>query len=540
MSPKQALNLAPVSDFTPDQRTIPEMLRRQAERYGDRPLFVCNGEQWTYRDTLDNAARYAGLLLASGIEPGDRIALICGNRPELLGLVLGCGWAGAVSVPLNAAARGFPLQHMLGNSGAKILAIEAALLPALATIDLSALPLTRIWVIGAAAPGELAGAGAIVVEALPVPTVEAPAARLGPGDLFTILYTSGTTGLSKGVCCPHAQYFWWGAYTAWQLDIREGDVLNTTLPLFHTNALNCFFQALLHGATQVVETRFSVSDFWSALSRSGATVTYLLGAMVPMLLSRPATPAERAHQVRVALAPGVPANCHKDFTERTGIVLLDGFGSTETNLILASRNDDCRPGYMGRLVPGFEARVVDDSDNEVPDGEAGELIVRADEPFALASGYFAMPEKTIEAWRNLWLHTGDRVIRDADGYYRFMDRMKDAIRRRGENISSYEVEQVLVSHPAVALAAVFPVSSDLAEDEVMAAIIVKDGAALREEELIRFCENKMPYFAVPRFVELVTSLPRTENGKVQKYKLRERGRSAATWDREAAGVKLKR
>jgi carnitine-CoA ligase len=276
------------------------------------------------------------------------------------------------------------------------------------------------------------------------------------------------------------------------------------------------------------------------LSRSGATVTYLLGAMVPMLLSRPATPAERAHQVRVALAPGVPANCHKDFTERTGIVLLDGFGSTETNLILASRHDDCRPGYMGRLVPGFEARVVDDSDNEVPDGEAGELIVRADEPFALASGYFAMPEKTIEAWRNLWLHTGDRVIRDADGYYRFMDRMKDAIRRRGENISSYEVEQVLVSHPAVALAAVFPVSSDLAEDEVMAAIIVKDGAALREEELIRFCENKMPYFAVPRFVELVTSLPRTENGKVQKYKLRERGRSAATWDREAAGVKLKR
>jgi crotonobetaine/carnitine-CoA ligase len=158
----------------------------------------------------------------------------------------------------------------------------------------------------------------------------------------------------------------------------------------------------------------------------------------------------------------------------------------------------------------------------------------------MATGYFGMPEKTVEAWRNLWLHTGDRVVRDPDGYYRFIDRMKDAIRRRGENISSFEVEQVLVSHPAVSIAAVFPVSSELAEDEVMAAIILKTDAQLAEAELIRFCEGKMPYFAVPRFVEFVDEVPRTENGKVQKFKLRERGRSARTWDREAAGIKLKR
>jgi crotonobetaine/carnitine-CoA ligase len=379
-----------------------------------------------------------------------------------------------------------------------------------------------------------------VIESLPILGPEAPAAPAGPGDLFTILYTSGTTGLSKGVCCPHAQYFWWGAYTGWQLNVREGDIMHTPLPLFHTNALNCFFQALLHGATQVVETRFSASGFWPALAQSGATVTYLLGAMVPMLLSRPPVPAERGHRVRVALAPGVPAKFHDEFTRRTGVVLLDAFGSTESNLIIASRPDDRRPGFMGRLVPGFEARVVDDADNEVTHGEAGELIVRADEPFSLASGYFAMPEKTVEAWRNLWLHTGDRVVRERDGYYRFVDRIKDAVRRRGENISSYEVEQVLVSHPAVALAAVFPVSSELAEDEVMAAVVLKDGACASEEELVRFCENKMVYFAVPRFVELMTALPCTENGKVQKFKLRERGRSAATWDREAARVALKR
>jgi crotonobetaine/carnitine-CoA ligase len=571
---KLAVHLPPVDVFPPSLRTVPEMLRRQAERHGGRPLFVCGGEQWTYAGARDIAARYAGVLIGAGIAPGDRVALLCGNRPELLRLVLGCAWAGAVSVPLNAAVRGFTLQHMLNNSGAKILAIEADLLPALDTIDLKALPLTRIWIIGEpAAPPRVSavsspakagdpvttalritgfpafagndrtaseGREAVAIEPLPPPGDDAPAAAPGPGDLFAILYTSGTTGLSKGVCCPHAQYFWWGAYTGWQLGVREGDVLHTPLPLFHTNALNCFFQALLHGATQVVEPRFSVSGFWPAMTGSGATITYLLGAMVPMLLSRPPSPAEREHRVRVALAPGVPANFHDVFTRRTGVVLLDGFGSTESNLILASLPGDRKPGYMGRLVQGYDARVVDDADNNVPDGEAGELVIRADEPFSLASGYFAMPEKTVEAWRNLWLHTGDRVIREPDGYYRFVDRMKDAIRRRGENISSFEVEQVLGSHPAVALAAVFPVSSDLAEDEVMAAIVLKEGASTSEEELVRFCEHKMPYFAVPRYVELTDALPRTENGKVQKYKLRERGRTAATWDREAAGVVLKR
>lgn len=540
MAATQAPSLAPVAEFSPQRRTVPEILTQQAERFGDRPLFVCGGARWSYRDVRSIAARNAGLLASVGIERGDRVAILCGNRPELLRLILGCGWGGIVSVPLNAAARGFQLQHMLANSGAKILAVDAEMVVALDALEFDKLAIERIWIIGELPASALPSFTNIIVEPLPEAHVEVPPAAVGPGDLFTILYTSGTTGLSKGVCCPQAQFFWWAAYTGWQLGVRAGDVLHTPLPLFHTNALNCFFQALLHGATQVVETKFSVSGFWPALVQSGATVTYLLGAMVPMLLSQAPSAAERAHKVRVALAPGVPANYQAEFTERTGVVLLDGFGSTESNLIIASYEHDRKPGTMGTLVPGFDARIVDADDNEVPDGEAGELIVRADQPFAIATGYFAMPEKTIEAWRNLWLHTGDRVIRDADGYYRFVDRMKDAIRRRGENISSFEVEQVLIRHPAVALAAVFPVSSELAEDEVMAAIVLKDGAQASEEELVRFCEGKMSYFAVPRFVEMVQTLPRTENGKVQKFKLRDRGLGELTWDREKAGVKLKR
>jgi carnitine-CoA ligase len=186
---------------------------------------------------------------------------------------------------------------------------------------------------------------------------------------------------------------------------------------------------------------------------------------------------------------------------------------------------------MGWLRPGFQARVVDEHDVELPPGEAGELVLRADEPYAFATGYFGMPDKTVEAWRNLWFHTGDRVLREADGAFRFVDRIKDAIRRRGENISSYEVEQVLLSHPDVAAVAVYPVRSELGEDEVMAAVIVHAERTADPQSLAKHCETRLPYFAIPRYIDLVADLPRTENGKVQKYKLRERGVTASTWHR---------
>jgi carnitine-CoA ligase len=228
------------------------------------------------------------------------------------------------------------------------------------------------------------------------------------------------------------------------------------------------------------------------------------------------------------------------FRERFGVALVDAYGSTETNAVIASPPEEQRPGTMGRLAPDFEARVVDDEDNDVPDGTPGELVLRHREPYAFASGYFGMPEQTVEAWRNLWLHTGDRVVRDADGYYRFLDRTKDAIRRRGENISSWEVEQVLQSHPDVAAAAVVPVPSALGDDEVMAFVVRRQGAALDPVELVLHCEPRLAYFAVPRYLEFVDELPLTESGKVQKFALRARGVGSTTWDREAAGYVLER
>jgi carnitine-CoA ligase len=517
--------------FAPADRTLPAMLTRQAERFAQKPLVTAGGTTWTYAETYEAAACCAGTLRSAGIQPGDRVAIICSNRIEFLEIVLGCAWLGAVAVPINVASRGPQLQHILSNCAARLLVMEATYAENLALLHPPELAIEAIWLIDATTEVRL---GEVVSISMPRGSERIAAAPVRPGDLALILYTSGTTGPSKGVCCPQAQYFWWAVNTASLLQLRADDVLCTSLPLFHTNALNTFYQALLTGASVCFETRFSASRFFDSLIHHRATVTYLLGAMVPILLSRPRSPDEAEHTVRIALAPGVPAQFHEEFTRRTGIRLLDGWGSTETNFVLGTSIEHQKPGLMGPVFEGFQARVVDDEGNDVADDTAGELVVRADDPFAFATRYFRAPEKTGEAWRNLWFHTGDRVVRQSDGYFRFVDRLKDAIRRRGENISSFEVEQVLLSHSAVANAAAFPVRSSLAEDEVMAAVVLHRGQQLTEAELIAFCEPRLPYFAVPRYLEFVRELPTTESGKVQKYKLRERGVTERTWDREAS------
>jgi|SRR5579863_1015401 len=520
------------------QRTLPALLAARAARNGAASLFSDRTTTWTASEAVEIAARRAGALAALGVGRGDHVALLCGNRTEFMEIVLGCGWLGAVVVPINTASRGLQLEHILRNCGARLLVAEAHLVDAVHALDAQDLPLETIWLVGESALD--VPESAYATTALPPAREPVAPAKLTDGDPFAVLYTSGTSGLSKGVICPHAQFYWWGHYTARDLGVTAGDVLYTCLPLFHTNALNSFFQALIHDAELVVDRRFSASGFFDALVQTRATVTYVLGAMVPILLGRPVAANEREHRVRVALAPGVPGHFQQEFTTRSGIALVDGYGSTETNCVISSAIGAQRPGYMGKLVAGFDARVVDEHDQAVPDGEAGELILRADSPFAFASGYLGMAEKTVEAWRNLWFHTGDRVVRDADGYYRFVDRLKDTIRRRGENVSSFEVEQVLLSHPAVETAAVFAVKSALAEDEVMAAIVLRDGETLEPLELIRYCEPRLPYFAVPRYLDFARELPKTENGKIQKFKLRETGVTATTWDLDASGYRLRR
>jgi carnitine-CoA ligase len=525
--------------YAPVDRAISTALRRQAEALGDKTFLAFGEVAYSFADMADRAAAAGTLLRAAGIVAGDRVAILCGNRIEFLDLFLGCAWINAVAVPINHFARGPQLQHILSNSGARLLAVDAEAAPALAHIDPAAIALSEVWLLDPVDPAVL-GQGGWTVGAMPPLGVGCDPAPVGPGDMAAIIYTSGTTGPSKGVCCPNAQFFWWGAHAIDILEIGAEDRLLTTLPLFHVNALCSVFQALLGGATLIVLNRFSASGFSESLRTHRATVTYLLGAMISILLSTDESARDGDHGVTRALAPGVSAGLGAEFARRFGIGTIDGYGSTETNFVIGDRLSDGKPGSMGFVRPGFTAIVVDEADNEVPAGTPGELLIRSDIPFALSTGYFHLAEATVSAWRNLWFHTGDRVIRDADGRFQFMDRLKDAIRRRGENISAFEVEQVLLSHPAVAQSAVFPVKSDLGDDEVMAALVLREGETLSHAELLDFCKPRMTYFSVPRYVLFSDRLPMTENGKIQKYRLRELGVTAETWDREAAGYKVER
>jgi len=524
--------------LAPREQTVPALLARQAAAFGDAPLVRTPDAARTFAELPEAVARRAATLAAGGVARGDRVAALCSNRIELLELILACGWLGAIAVPLNTAARGPGLEHVLRNSGARLLVSEPEFLPALATVDAAALALEDVWTLGAVDAGAPDG-----YRVRPMPAddgTQAPAAEVGPGDTLVILYTSGTTGPAKGVCCSHAQLYWFGLGVAELLEITPADTLYTCLPLFHVNAVSCFFQALLTGATYHLDGRFSASRFWSRIKDSGATVTYLLGAMIPILLKQPAGPHERDHRVRVANGTAPPAELDRQMRERWGFVIHECYASTETSCIVGAPLGAGRLGYMGRAMPGFDVRVVDGDDVEVPDGTPGEMVVRAEQPFALASGYFGTPERTVEAWRNLWFHTGDQVVRETGGWLRFLDRLTDSIRRRGENISSFEVEYVLLSHPDVASAAAFAVPSELGEDEVMAAVVLRDGSALDERGLVEYCVPRLAYFAIPRYIEFVPALPMTENGKVRKKELRERGVTSAAWDREAAGVELPR
>ncbi len=527
---------APLRGLPLTECTVPALLNRQAGTYGDKTLLRVGELSRSYREVRDAAAGTAGSLAEHGVQRGDRVAALCGNRVELLDLVLGCAWLGAIAVPLNVALRGAALRHALANSGARVVVAESRLIEHLEHVD-KPQTLEIVWALDGIPQRVPPG---YRVEPLPVHANPVPAAGVAPGDTLAILYTSGTTGVSKGVCCPQAQFYWWGINVTEQLGIGDSDVLYTCLPLFHTNALNAFMQALVSGATYVLGTKFSASRFWSELARSRATITYLLGSMVNILYSRPPEPAESAHHVRVALAPATPSPLCEPFRERFGITLIDGYGSTETNSVMSSPADEQRPGLLGRVVEDFEAVVVDDNDVEVPDGTPGELCLRHRWPFAFSTGYFAMADTTVESWRNLWFHTGDRVVRDQDGCFRFIDRIKDAIRRRGENISSFEVEQVIGTHPAIESVATYAVPAEMSEDEVMVTIVLKPQHQLDPVELMRYCEPRLAYFAIPRFVEFADALPLTENGKVRKASLRERGVTAATWDREAAGYVLAR
>jgi crotonobetaine/carnitine-CoA ligase len=522
------------------QQNLPTLLERRADEFGDKLLARVAGDERTYAGARDVAARTAGMLAAAGIKAGDCVAIIAGNRVEQFDLFLGCAWLGAIAVPLDTALRGAQLEHCLHNSGAVVLVIEAALTDILEPI---APPpsLRELWTLdgppGALPDGYRLGAPPAAADPLPL-------RRVPPGETAIILYTSGTTGPSKGVMCPQAQLYWFATTMSEAIGIEQTDVLYNCMPLYHINAMLTPFEALSAGASADIDERFTASRYWERTIAAGATVIFLLGALPSILVAQPPRDADRRHRVKTLFAPGTPAPVWAPFMERFGVAeIIEGYGSTETNHCIgrAPGHRVSQAGHMGWVFDRyFEARVADGHDIEVPPDTPGELLLRPKHPFAFSSGYWKMPDRTAEAYRNFWFHTGDRVARSADGCLRFVDRLKDSMRRLGENVSAWEVEEALLRHAAIGEAAVFGVPAPDLDEEIMAVLVLRDGRRIDFRELVAFLEPRLAYFAIPRYFDLADELPHTENGKLQKGALRARGVTDTTWDREAAGITLRR
>jgi len=544
-------------DFTlnfsdPDDWTLNTVLRHHARNQPDAPFLVTpeEGLQWTYAEILGSAERIAGALTKSGAEHGDRLIIMAANSSRLVRSWFAAAVGGLVEVPINTNYEGEFLRHQVVTVRARWAVIDDAFAERFVAIAEHARGIEHFWVIDT-------GRGAEAVELLrrngwaadiwdeleDGPVLDLPSPK--PQDLGAIFFTSGTTGPSKGVAMPHSQLYFFAQIVVCLTRLTAEDRYLTTTPLFHGNAqFMAVYPALVAGASAVVRPKFSASRWIDHVRDSGVTVTNFVGVMMDFAWKQPPRENDLDNKLRAVYAAPTASSIVEEFKKRYGIeAFVDAFGLTETCAPIMSPYGEPRPDGAAGLqnADWFDIRLVDpETDREVPVGEIGELVVRPRFPGTCSNGYYGMPEKTVEAWRNLWFHTGDALRKDEDGWFYFVDRYKDALRRRGENISSYEVEQAILGHPAVTECAVIgvPAGVEAGEDEVLAAIVASEPVPPRE--ILDWCKGRIPEFAIPRFVRFVDALPKTPSEKVRKAALREDGITSDTFDRQEKAHGLQR
>jgi crotonobetaine/carnitine-CoA ligase len=519
--------------LTGADRTIPAFLRAKAERNGGKTAVRFADESVSYADLYTDAVRLALGLADLGVRPGDTVALSMHNSLDFQRCWFGVNLAGAVEVPVNTEYRRAGLAYVLNNCRAAVLVADDDLLERVLEIRVELTHLRAVLVRGRV-PVEPRGLDIHPLWSVSRSGGDAAALpRVRPGDLAAVMYTSGTTGPPKGVMLPHGCAISWAEETIGMLGLRPGETHYCCYPLFHTLAQYfATMPALANDGVLALAPRFSVSGFWADVRRHGAASANMMGSTVALLHAAPPTGADADNPLRIAFGAPAPPAILPAFQERFGLRFVEIYGSSEANVVLWNPLDDVRIGTCGKPIGAFDVRLVDEDDEEVPVGVPGEIVTRPHVPYSMMVGYYGMPEATAAAFRNLWFHTGDLAKRDADGYHTFVDRRKDAIRRRGENISSWEVETVVSRWPGVAECAAFGVPSALTDEDVMVVVVPKEGTDLRLEEVAAHCSAHMPRYMVPRYWEVAGELPRTQTGKVEKYRLRERGVGPTTWDRE--------
>jgi len=531
-----------------DSSVLDLLDRRLATEPDGEYLDVC-GVSVTAAEVADTAGRLAASLAGLGVRPGDRVATLVDNSIEGALAWWGIVHAGAVAVPVNTAYKGEYLRHQLADSGSRVLVVADDLADRAAAVVPDLPDLGHVVVVGTGGERGVRGAATHSWADLLAAEPAAPA-DVRPGDLATFVYTGGTTGPSKGCMLSHNYH----EALARQIGLCWGrtadDVVWTPLPLFHFNAIvTAVLGPLVYGGRAAIYRRFSVSNFWPEMNRTGATITSTLGTMAYLLahdVDRPEMPRSGAPGANTSLrligAAPLPVEVDDVLRSRFGVETFSGaYGVTEASLISwqppGTRNKPNAAGVVNDEF--FDVRIFDDDDTEVGPGVEGEIVVRPKRPHVMFEGYWGRPEATVEASRNWWYHTGDIGRVDEDGFLFFVDRKADYLRRRGENISSFEVERILMSHGSLADVAVHAVPSELTEDDLKVTATLKDGVSLTEEELFRWCIDQLPYFALPRYVEFREALPRSPVGRVLKRDLRAEGPGQA-WDAEAAGIAYER
>lgn len=509
--------------------TLPGALDAAFARDERRVFLRCDGREVSIGELHAASNRVAGALLDWGLGGGERVAVMMANVPEFLDVWFGIARSGAIEVPVHCAYRGPLLEHILGESGARALFCDGEFLELLAGLALPALE--RVIVRGEGDAPALAGVsihplGEVMQERAPTHAPE-----IAGRDVSCLLYTSGTTGRSKGVVLTHTANLQLARANVELMEYTPEDVLYTAFPLFHVNAkFTSVTSAILSGACLVLDDRFSASRFWERMREERVTSFNYMGTMLTVIAKQPPDERDRDHRVTRCYGGACPPSLWAPFEERFGVRLHEHYGMTEIGIATQNTRTVRRPGSIGRAAPPFEVRVADESDREVAVGEVGEIQVRPRMADIILREYWSRPEATIEATRNLWFHTGDRARVDAEGFFYYVDRLKDSIRRRGENVSSFEVEGVVSALGFVIESAAYGVPSEVGEDDVMIAVVV-DPTGLDLDALVAHCERELAYFAVPRYVRVLDALPKTVSQRVQKFVLREQGVTSDTIDR---------
>jgi carnitine-CoA ligase len=517
---------------------LADLLERRATTQGDDVFIVYADEVWNYRRSAKEAWSAAQTLIHVGVQPGHYVLCWLPNGPDAIRTWFGANVAGATFAPMNTAYRGRLLEHAINQSEARVMVAHAELLDRL---DGLTLPHLRTVLVSGGEARHMPGLDVISATELTRSPAQRPflPSPIRPWDIMTLLYTSGTTGPSKGVLCTYLHHHTVGALNAPELG--SADRFFVCLPLFHLSGTWPVYWLLTVGGSVAITDGFRTSAFWQEVRRYGVTSAVLMGSMANFLLQNPAQDDDRDHPLRIAACNPMIGD-PEAFRRRFGVNLYANYGMTEVPVPLRTPLNPPGDGSCGTpTTDDYDLRLVDEFDVEVPDGTPGELIVRHSRPWTITVGYRGMPEETARAWRNGWFHTGDLLVRHADGSYRFLDRAKDAVRRRGENISSMEVERELLTHPLVKEAAVVGVPATRGEEEdVLAVVVPNRDVPLELSGLIEYLIPRLPYYAVPRYIRVIDQMPKTPSLKTQKYALREAGVTEDTWDREAAGILLRR